>query len=545
MKQSLCDVIEAIESLIHTHTSLHHNPSREDLIRKSLESREAIVSKSGALATWNPAHSTGRIPHDTYMVKDESTASSVDWSAAACNEISRETFDAILGDALEVLQSHSDVLVLDRSVGHDPKHSLGVRVVTNSALSSLFADTMFCEQQQTEETFTLIVLPYDDIDIFKHNKHLRHENGQPVPRMLAMDFSRKIGFIYGSQYCGCIKKTLFTVMNHLLPRQGILPLHCSANEGPEGSALFLGLSGTGKTTLSNDPERTLIGDDEHAWSDNGVWNMEGGCYAKLINLEQDKEPDIFRAVFEPKDAQTNGCIIENALIYPDGTVDTADNRLATNSRASYPLSFLPNTKERAVTSHPKHICFLTADAMGVLPPIAKLSTPAALFWFLMGYTSKLAGTEIGAVEPKASFSRFFGAPFMPCHPSVYIDLLAKKLQEHDASVYLINTGWTGGPYGVGKRFDIAYSRRLVEAVLADEISQDDCRFDNRFKVHVPTGIEGLDSTLLTPESTWKDAKVYTEAANALANQFVEHFNDHFSESHLPTEVIACCPEAMN
>lgn len=531
MNPSLLEVsvTDAIDSLLRSHTGQKHNPSRTELIRTALLNNEAIPTTSGALSTWNPAHSTGRIPKQTFMVRDEVTQRTIDWNADACIPMERDHFDALMNDALNTLAQKKELFVLDRVVGHDAAHALPVRLITDSALSTLFADNMFVNgSADSNAGFTLIALPYDDTQ-------------GDTPRVVAMDFTRCIGLVQGTQYCGCIKKTLFTVLNYLLPESGVLPLHCSANEGPEGSALFLGLSGTGKTTLSNDPQRTLIGDDEHGWSDNGVFNMEGGCYAKLINLRADKEPDIFNAVFGEKPIDESGCIIENAMTYPDGSVDVDDTRLTENSRASYPLSFLSNTKEHAVTTHPKTIIFLTADASGVLPPVAKLSRSAAMFWFLMGYTSKLAGTELGVTEPKASFSRFFGAPFMPCHPSVYADLLGKKMDEHGSDVYLINTGWTGGPYGVGKRFDITLTRTLVNAALDGTLKNVEYRHDPLLKLDIPVSVPGIDNSVLDPASTWNDASAYQHAAQKLAAQFAEECTASYGDANLSADIAGCCP----
>ena len=331
-------------------------------------------------------------------------------------------------------------------------------------------------------------------------------------------------------------------MNYLLPNEGVLPLHCSANEGPEGgSALFLGLSGTGKTTLSNDPKRTLIGDDEHGWSAQGVFNMEGGCYAKLIRLRKVKEPDIWNAVFRKKPVEENGCIVENAMVYPDGTVDVDDARIAENSRASYPLKFLSNTRSIAVTTHPKTIFFLTADACGVLPPIARLDYDAAMLWFLMGYTSKLAGTEVGIAQPVANFSRFFGAPFMPCHPVVYAKLLGEKLKEYGSNVYLINTGWTGGGFGTGKRFDITLTRTLVNAALEGSLCDALYRTDELFHLEVPIAVEGVDPLLLNPASAWNDPDAYRSAAEKLADAFKDSFKKNYGNARLPEEIMRKCP----
>lgn len=530
-----------LANLLAKHGNLCNNPNRSDLITQAIHKREVVVTQSGALALWNPSHSSGRIPQDTYMVRDDQTERSVDWSASACNPMTPDLFDSLLSDGLDILEQKEKIYALDRSVGHDPATALGATLITDSPLRCLFADNMFCGTVASGEPFTIIALPFDELDTEKYTGKLREVDGKTVPRVLAMDFTRKIGLVYGTQYCGTIKKTLFTVMNHLLPTQGVLPLHCSANEGPEGSALFLGLSGTGKTTLSNDPNRTLIGDDEHGWNDDGVFNMEGGCYAKLINLDPAKEPDIYKAVFEKKDVLESGCIVENAMVYPDGSVDTADNRIAENSRASYPLSFLPNTKKQAVTSHPKTIFFLTADATGTLPPVARLDRAAAMYWFLMGYTSKLAGVEVGIVEPKASFSRFFGAPFMPCHPNAYADLLGKKMDEHGSDVYLINTGWCGGAYGTGQRFDILLSRACVNAGLSGELRDAEYRTDQRFKLEVPLAVSGIEPGMLDPRSLWQSGEEYDQAADALAKQFAEHFSKTYLNADLAPEVIEKCP----
>lgn len=523
---------DAMTTALKAHPSVQTNPSRTELIHAAVLSSEAVPTTHGALSTWNPAHSTGRIPNDTYMVRDSITESTVDWSSSACIPMEPELFDRLITDALHILSEKKTIHVLNRSVGHDPDHALPVRLITDSPLSALFADTMLCEGDASDsEAFTLIALPYD-------------VTATDRPRLVAMDFTRKIGIVQGSQYCGCIKKTLFTVMNYLLPEKGVLPLHCSANEGSEGTALFLGLSGTGKTTLSNDPNRTLIGDDEHGWSNTGIFNMEGGCYAKLINLRADKEPDIFDAVFGRRSMKESGCIIENAMTYPNGTVDVDDTRLTENSRASYPLSFLPNTKKQAVGLHPKTIIFLTADATGTLPPVAKLDMASAMFWFLMGYTSKLAGTELGITEPKASFSRFFGAPFMPCHPNAYADLLGKKMEEHGSDVYLINTGWTGGPYGVGERFDITLTRTLVDAALDGSLKNLSYRTDERFRLSVPVAIPGVESRMLDPASAWEDSSAYAVAADTLARQFVEEFERSYGDADLPADVIDRCPKPL-
>ena len=323
--------------------------------------------------------------------------------------------------------------------------------------------------------------------------------------VVAMDFVRRIGVVIGSAYMGSVKKLMFTVMNYLLPKAGIFPLHASANEGQDGGiALFLGLSGTGKTTLSADPDRALLGDDEHGWDKHGIANFEFGCYAKLINLNPAKEPQIYHAITHPAPYLKHGAIVENAMMYPDGTFDFNDSRLIENSRGSYLLSSLPNIKKSSRGKHPKTIIFLTADANGVLPPVAKLDQDQAMFWFLMGYTSKLAGTETGIVEPVSTFSRFFGQPFMPRNPNDYASLLGDKIKKHRTQVYLVNTGWSGGPYGEGRRMDINITRAIIRAVLNGELDRAVYEEDTTFHIHIPATCPGVPPEILQPRNTWKD-----------------------------------------
>jgi phosphoenolpyruvate carboxykinase (ATP) len=336
---------------------------------------------------------------------------------------------------------------------------------------------------------------------------------------------------------------IFTVMNYVLPGESLLPLHCSANEGPEGdSALLLGLSGTGKTTLSADPRRALLGDDEHGWSENGIANFEAGCYAKLINLNPEKEPEIYRACFHDADYLDHGAIIENCMMYPDGKFDVHDERYTPNSRGSYPLSFLSNIKDPPVAGHPKTILFLTADANGVLPPVARLTTEQAMLWFLMGYTSKLAGTETGIVDPVSTFSRFFGEPFMPRNPDVYASMLGEKLKQHGTTVYLVNTGWSGGPHGVGERIDITLTRAMVHAALSGELENVDYVENEAFHVMVPTTCPGIDdASILDPRSTWADKDAYDKRAEKLAGDFCAHFDKAYAGKGIDAEIEKQCP----
>jgi len=452
-------------------------------------------------------------------------------------------------DALSFLKAKEKIYISDRSLIADTSYAVKVKTISDRALHLLFTYNMFRPLPEdieksifADKPFTLIVLPYNKLDPKKYEGHLRKlPNGQTSNMIVAMDFDRRLGVIIGSAYCGSIKKLMFTVLNYMLPEEGILPLHCSANEGPNGdTALLLGLSGTGKTTLSADPSRALLGDDEHGWNDNGIANFEYGCYAKLINLRKDKEPEIYNAMMHEDDYLNHGAIFENTMMYPDGSIDFFDDRLTPNSRGSYPLTFLSNIKTPPVGGHPKTILFLTADANGVLPPIAKLTPEQAMLWFLMGYTSKLAGTETGIVDPVSTFSRFFGEPFMPRNPDVYASLLGEKMKKHGTQVYLINTGWSGGPYGVGERMDITLTRRLVDAALKGELEDVEYQKDAIFHLMVPKSCKGVPDEVLWPKNTWSDKEAFEERARKLAEDFSKHFDKAYAEKIAP-EIAKVCP----
>jgi phosphoenolpyruvate carboxykinase (ATP) len=418
------------------------------------------------------------------------------------------------------------------------------------AAAALFTDNMFrpvTEDISTsvfaERPFTLLVTPYTKLDRSRYAGRLRTLPGGRTSNMaVAMDFDRRMGIIFGSAYGGSVKKLIFSVMNYYLPAEGILPIHCSANEGPLGdSALLLGLSGTGKTTLSADPRRALLGDDEHGWSDNGIANFENGCYAKLINLREDKEPEIWNAVFHEAHYLDHGAIVENCMMYPTGIFDVDDERLTPNSRASYPLSFLSNIKPDSKSVHPKTILFLAADANGVLPPIARLTPEQAMLWFLMGYTSKLAGTETGIIDPVSTFSRFFGEPFMPRNPGVYARMLGERMQKHGTCVFLVNTGWTGGPFGVGERMDINLTRAIVNAALSGQLEDVEHVEDRNFHISIPLRCPDVPRDVLFPRNTWDDKEAYDARARKLANDFGAHFDMAYSDKNIAPAVAAQCP----
>jgi len=367
-------------------------------------------------------------------------------------------------------------------------------------------------------------------------------DGQTSNMAVAMDFDRNLGVVLGSAYAGSVKKLMFTVMNYVLPGEGILPLHCSANEGPGGDiALLLGLSGTGKTSLSADPRRALLGDDEHGWSDNGIANFEFGCYAKLINLRPHKEPEIWNAVFHEAPVEEHGAIVENCMMYPWGVFDVDDERYTPNSRASYPLSFLSNIKPLPVGDHPKTILFLAADANGILPPVAKLTPEQAMLWFLMGYTSKLAGTETGIVDPVSTFSRFFGEPFMPRNPDVYASMLGERMRRHGSQVYLVNTGWSGGSFGVGKRMDIDITRAIVYAALSGDLEDVEYVDDPTFHILVPQSCPGVPAEILNPRNTWADKEAFDRRAQKLASDFSTHFDKAYGRKGIDPAVVSQCP----
>ncbi len=539
-----------VESLLNRPT-VFQNPTRRFMIAESVRRREAIILTTGALATWTPPESTGRSPLDTLTVRRKESEKKIDWDSPNNIPIDEETFDMVFANAIATLKGKDSIYITDRVLGADPAYALPVRTITASSLTALFTDNMFRpvpdgieESIFADRPFTLLVLPYDKLDPKRYEGRLRID-----PRIegtstmvIGMDYDRRIGIVYGSAYGGSVKKLMFTVMNYLLPGEGILPLHCSANEGPDGdTALLLGLSGTGKTTLSADPHRALLGDDEHGWSDNGIANFENGCYAKLIDLDPDKEPEIYRAVFHPDHYLDHGAIVENAMVYPDGSFDLSDDRLTPNSRASYPLTYLSNVKPTARGGHPKTILFLTADANGVLPPIARLTRNQAMLWFLMGYTSKLAGTETGIVEPKTTFSRFFGEPFMPRNPDVYARMLGEKMDRHGTEVYLVNTGWSGGPYGIGKRMDIRLTRAMVDAALTGKLAEVEYEEDRRFHVLVPKSCPGVPAEILDPKRTWEDKEAYEARADRLAAEFAAHFEKAYGNKGIDPAVAAECP----
>jgi len=543
-------MIEELKKVLESHKDVRENLSREDLITKAVENKDAVVTPNGALATWTPSNSTGRSPKDTYIVRNPESESNIDWTSPNNIGLDPQTFALIYADALKTIQSKETVFITTRVIGADSKYALPVRTTSDKALNQVFIDNMFRpvpEDIQNSifagQEFQLIALPNDELDKDRYKGLVRDlPNGDTSGLCVVVDVDRRIGIVFGSQYQGSMKKLMFTVMNYLLPFNGVLPLHCSANEGKgKDSALLLGLSGTGKTTLSADPNRALLGDDEHGWSDNGIFNFENGCYAKMIDMERKNEPEIWDAVMHNADYKKHGAIIENAMMYPNGDFDFFDTRYTPNSRASYPLDFLSNIKPESTASHPKTILFLTADAYGVLPPVSKLTKEQAMLWFLMGYTSKLAGTETGVTEPQATFSRFFGQPFMPCNPNIYADMLGDKMDEHNTNVFLINTGWSGGSYGTGSRIKLKYTRAMVDAALNGELDKVEFVKDELFHVNVPTTCPNVPTEMLIPINTWEDKAAYKVTAENLAKKFSANYDKAYSKQDIDANIIAQCP----
>jgi phosphoenolpyruvate carboxykinase (ATP) len=520
------------------------------MIQEVVENREAIVSANGALACWTPPESSGRSPKDTYLVRRPESEENIDWDSPNNIPMEPDTFDLIMEDALHLLAAKRRLYVSDRVLVADTSYAMPVKTVSDWASAVLFTDNMFRPVPAgiensvfADRPFTLVVVPYNKLDRQRYVGRLRQlPGGQTSDMAVAMDLDRNLGVVVGSAYGGSVKKLMFTVMNYMLPGEGILPLHCSANEGPRGDiALLLGLSGTGKTSLSADPRRALLGDDEHGWSDNGIANFENGCYAKLINLRPDKEPEIWNAVFHEAPYLEHGAVVENCMIYPWGTFDVDDERFTPNSRASYPLRFLSNIKTPPVGDHPQTILFLAADANGVLPPVAKLTPEQAMLWFLMGYTSKLAGTETGIVDPVSTFSRFFGEPFMPRNPDVYASMLGERMRKHGSQVYLVNTGWSGGPFGIGARMDIDITRAIVQAALSGEMDDVEYDEDPLFHILVPRTCADLPCEILNPRNTWADKEAFDLRARKLAGDFSHHCDKAYGQKGIQPAVISQCP----
>jgi len=493
-------------------SKIYRNLSVEKLVEISVEKNEGMVTSTGSLSVKTGKY-TGRSPDDRFIVFDDLTHDKVHWGKVN-KQLPTETFEK-LSQKMKKFVGGKELFVFDGFVGADPENRLPIRIITDHAWQSLFAHQLFIRPSAAElesHEPELTVMCINDFEA------IPEVDGTNSNAFILINLTKKLVLIGATNYAGEIKKSVFSVMNFLLPSRDVFPMHCSSNIGKDGdTALFFGLSGTGKTTLSADPERMLIGDDEHGWSDKGIFNVEGGCYAKCINLKEESEPQIWNAI-------KKGAVLENVVIDKESLKpDFDDGSLTENTRAAYPLNYIPKAIVPSVGGNPKVIIFLTADAMGVLPPLSKLSRDGAMFHFMSGYTSKLAGTERGVKEPKATFSKCFGAPFMPRPASVYAEMLGEKISKHNTAVYLINTGWSGGPYGVGKRIKIEYSRAMVTAALTGSLDIVKFSHNDIFNLDIPTECPGVPSEILEPKNTWIDRDAYDLSAKKLAQMFVDNF----------------------
>jgi phosphoenolpyruvate carboxykinase (ATP) len=511
--------------------SVSWNLGQEDIYKIILERGEGKVSKDGAMVVATGVH-TGRSAKDKFVVRESKNMDAIWWDNA--KEMSEENFDTLHKDMAD-FSKNKDLFVQDLFGGADLEYRLSTRIYTEYAWHSLFIQNLLITVKEEEKKgfvpeFVIIDLPSFKADPDRH--------GSRSETIIAVNFEKKVVLIAGTSYAGEIKKSVFTMLNFLLPPKNVMPMHCSINVGSENdSAIFFGLSGTGKTTLSADPNRTLIGDDEHGWSENGVFNFEGGCYAKMIRLSKEAEPEIYETT------RKVGTILENVVLNEEtGELDLDDDTLAENTRGAYPLSFIPNSSESGRGPTPKNIILLTCDAFGVLPPIAKLSASQTMYHFLSGYTAKVAGTEKGVTKPEATFSACFGAPFMPRHPSEYGNLLKNLIHKYDVNCWLVNTGWSGGPVGEGKRMPIRATRSLLSAALDGTLNNTAMRVDEFFGFEVPLSVEGIDETILVPRNTWSNKNAYDSQATKLVEMFSNNFSIY--EEHVDADVINAAPSLI-
>ncbi|HWU27084.1 MAG TPA: phosphoenolpyruvate carboxykinase [Rhizomicrobium sp.] len=510
--------------------SVHWNLSAPSLYEKSVARGEGQVAKNGPLVVLTGQH-TGRSASDKFVVRDSASESQVWWDNN--KSMTPAHFDALYHSMLSYAQGR-ELFVQDLFGGADPVHRLPVRVVTELAWHSLFIQHLLIEPNAGQREgfipeFTIIDLPGFVADPKVH--------GSETGTVIAVNFTKRIVLIGGTSYAGEMKKSVFTILNYLLPPKRVMPMHCSANVGANrDAAIFFGLSGTGKTTLSADATRTLIGDDEHGWSENGVFNFEGGCYAKVIKLSRDAEPEIYATT------ERFGTVLENVVMCPETReLDLDDNRYTENTRAAYPIHFIPNASRTGTAGHPKNVIMLTADAFGILPPIAKLTPSQAMYHFLSGFTAKVAGTEKGlGKEPQPTFSTCFGAPFMPRHPTEYGNLLRDLIAQHQADCWLVNTGWTGGAFGVGNRMPIKATRALLAAALDGTLANVEMRIDPHFRFRVPVSVPGVDAKILNPRDTWADKSGYDAQARKLVQMFRENFGKF--EAHVASDVLQAAPQ---
>ncbi len=496
------------------HNRIHFNLSTEELLAEALSRKEGVLAANEALVV-STGKFTGRSPKDKFIVKHPESQDKV-WWGTVNKDISEENFNKLYAKMVAAM-NEKEIFVADLFAGADKEHQLSLRVINEYAWHNLFCRDLFIRPTQAElaehrAEFTVIDMPSVKAD--------PATDGTASETFIVLNIEKGIILIGGTEYSGEMKKSIFTTLNYLLPNKGVMSMHCSSNVGEAGdTALFFGLSGTGKTTLSADPKRRLIGDDEHGWSDKGIFNFEGGCYAKTIKLSKEQEPQIWNAI-------RRGAVLENVPLDENGVPDYNDTSKTENTRVAYPLNFIEGAVEPSVGGHPKNVIFLTADAFGVLPPISRLTKEQAMYHFISGYTAKLAGTERGVTTPEPNFSTCFGAPFMVHHPNVYADLLGKKINEHGAKCWLINTGWTGGAYGVGKRMHLPYTRAMINAALAGELDNVETTTDPVFGLEMPVSVPNVPDEVLNPRNTWEDKAAYDAAAKDLASKFNENFKKY-------------------
>ena len=506
--------VDLSEHGIEPSGNVHWNMGPEELHQMAVELNEAKLTSDSVLLAVT-GERTGRSPNDRFIVDEAGMAEEVWWG-----EVNRPTapavFDRLLVKVQEHLNSVENVFVKDAFCGADKDYRMPVRLVTEKAWHAAFMHNMFV--RATEEEIPSHIPEFTILHVPEMKSSMSDGVNSDVFVIIALD--RGMVIIGGTHYAGEIKKAIFTIMNHILPSKGLLPMHCSANTDGENAALFFGLSGTGKTTLSADPNRALVGDDEHGWSDNGVFNFEGGCYAKLIRLSEEDEPAIYATTKMP------GSILENVILNADGSPDFDNGSLTQNTRGSYPIEFIENRTPDSMADNPNNVVFLTCDAFGVLPPLSRLTPEQAAYHFMSGYTAKVAGTEMGVTEPQATFSTCFGAPFMPRHPSIYADLLSKKIRENDAKCWLINTGWIAGGADASSRIKISWTRNLLNAAINGNLDNVVFVKDERFGFEIPTTCEGVPDRILQPRETWDDETRYDNVANLLAQMFIENFQQY-------------------
>ncbi len=511
-------------------SSVRRNLSPTVLIEKAIRNGEGILTDTGALAV-TTGKFTGRSPHDKYIVDTDGVHDKINWGDVN-HPIGRDVFNAIKNEMAAFLGGH-EVYVFDGFAGADPKYRRKFRVINELPSQNLFIRDLLVRPTAEElhrfgePDYTILVAPG-----YKVNAKRYGINSEAA---IIIDYDAHFAIIAGSQYSGEIKKTVFSIMNYAMPvEEDVLPMHCSCNMDPEtgDTAVFFGLSGTGKTTLSADPVRELIGDDEHGWSEEGIFNFEGGCYAKCIDLEEAKEPEIYRAIHF-------GSVLENVVTDEDHVPDYSDRSLTENTRVGYPIEFIPNASESGRGGIPKVVLFLTADAFGVLPPISKLTRNAAIYHFVTGFTAKLAGTERGVKEPQPTFSTLFGEPFMPLRAEEYAQMFGERLDQYGTQVYLVNTGWSGGPFGVGNRIKLAYTRAMVTAALNGDLARAEYVHDDRFNLEIPVSVPDVPSKILIPRNTWEDKEAYDRQADKLADMFIDNFARKYPD--MPKEILEAGP----